>query len=118
MTDLGAPSSYLALEEGVPVYSSEGEEVGTVALVLADPEKDIFEGLVIGVGGGHRFVEAAKIERIGERGVALTIASSGVAELPEPRERAATVSSKPEDTVDDDLTARLHRAWEALKGDR
>jgi hypothetical protein len=119
MTGLGPPSSYMALEEGTPVYSSEGERLGEVALVLADEEKDIFEGLVIGLeGGGSRFAEASKVESIGERGVELTIAASGLGELPAPRERPATVSSRPEDTVDDDLTGRLHRAWQALTGRR
>jgi hypothetical protein len=39
MDDLGAPISYLALGKGVPVYSSDGEELGKVEHVLAEPER-------------------------------------------------------------------------------
>jgi hypothetical protein len=42
MEDLGAPISYLTLEEGTPVYASDGRECGKAAHVLADPEADVF----------------------------------------------------------------------------
>src|SRR6185295_186316 len=40
MEDLGAPASYLTLAEGMPVYSSDGEELGKIEHVLADPDLD------------------------------------------------------------------------------
>ena len=45
--DLGAPISYLALEEGTAVFAADGDEVGHVAHVLAVEEEDIFDGIVI-----------------------------------------------------------------------
>ena len=36
--DLGDPSSYMALEDGTPVFSSDGRELGSVHHVLADME--------------------------------------------------------------------------------
>ena len=65
------PSSYLVLAEGVPVYSSDGKELGKVEHVLAAPEDDIFDGFVIDTSvlpGGHRFVDAPEVEEIYERG--------------------------------------------------
>ena len=61
--DLGSPGSYLTLGVGLPVYSSDGQELGSVAHVLAEPDKDIFDGVVIDTGEGHRFVDAPQVER-------------------------------------------------------
>ena len=52
--DEGQPIAYEMLEKGVPVLALRREQVGTVAHVVAAPEKDIFHGLVItttGTGG-------------------------------------------------------------------
>ena len=89
MDDLGAPSSYLALAEGVPVYSSDGKELGKVEHVLAVPEDDIFDGFVIDTSvlpGGHRFVDAPEVEEIYERGVVLKL-DAAAAEQPARAER-------------------------------
>ena len=48
MDDLGAPISYLVLEQGADVYSSDGEKLGKVIEVRADTRDDIFDGIVIG----------------------------------------------------------------------
>ena len=59
--DLGQPSSYLKLEQGAPVYSCDGKSLGEVEEVLADPEVDIFDGVILDTSvlpGGHRFVDA------------------------------------------------------------
>ena len=84
--DLGAPTSYLVLEEGADVFASDGEKVGEVAEVRADMADDIFEGIVIRrhLVGGRHFVDAEQIDEIYERGVALTIDSAAVDGLPEP----------------------------------
>ena len=74
--DLGAPASYLTLAPGVPVYSSDERELGRVEHVLADPEIDIFDGIVIDrsrLPGGHRFVDAERVAEIYERGVLLAL---------------------------------------------
>ena len=47
MEDLGPPASYMTLAEGVEVYSSDGQGIGKVAHVLADPDLDVFDGFVI-----------------------------------------------------------------------
>ena len=76
MEDLGAPSSYLVLEEGLPAFSRDGEEVGRVEHVLADPDADVFDGIVLDTSvlpGGHRFVDATQVDEIYERGVVLTL---------------------------------------------
>jgi uncharacterized protein YrrD len=72
--DLGKPSSYLALEPGAPVYSSDGEKVGKVARVQREPDADIFEGIVVDTGvltGEERFIEADAVDEVFERGVLL-----------------------------------------------
>jgi uncharacterized protein YrrD len=83
--DEGLPIAYEVLEEGVPVLSTDGEQVGTVHHVVAAPEKDIFHGLVISTPQhGRRFVEAADIESLHERGVDLRIDSAAAQSLPQP----------------------------------
>src|SRR3954452_11267380 len=87
MDDLGAPSSYLALADGVPVYSSDGAKLGEVEHLLAEPEEDIFDGFVIDTSvlpGGHRFVDAPEVEEIYERGVVIKIDAEAAGSLPEP----------------------------------
>jgi hypothetical protein len=83
--DEGLPIAYEVLEKGVPVLASDGQQVGTVHHVVAAPEEDIFHGLVILMPGkGRRFVEAADVESLHERGVDLRIDSAATQSLPEP----------------------------------
>jgi uncharacterized protein YrrD len=83
--DEGLPIAYELLDKDVPVLASDGEQVGTVHHVVAAPEKDIFHGLVIATPQhGHRFVEAADVASLHERGVDLRIDSAAAASLPEP----------------------------------
>jgi hypothetical protein len=82
--DEGLPIAYEVLEKGVPVLASDGKQVGTVHHVVAAPEKDIFHGLVIAAPGGRRFVEAAAVDSLHERGVDLRIDSAAAANLPAP----------------------------------
>jgi len=120
--DLGQPSSYLALAAGVPVYSCDGEKVGEVEHVLADPDSDIFDGVVLDTSvlpGGHRFVDAEQVEEIFERGVLLKLDRSAADRLPEPSENPATVEVDPDDVAggdEDKMRRRLRRAWEVLSG--
>jgi uncharacterized protein YrrD len=89
--DLGDPGSYLTLEHGMAVLSSDGEELGHVEEVLADEGSDVFDGLVVGMGTlrrERRFVEAAEVEEIYERGVVLKLDAAGARDLPR-REDAA-----------------------------
>jgi uncharacterized protein YrrD len=117
--DLGEPSSYLTLDEGTPVYSSDGVEVGTVAHVLADPDEDIFDGIVIKArrrGPRYRFADAPQIDSLHERGVVLTVDATGVESLPEPSESPPIVEVGPDDVVARDLGDKLRRAWLRISG--
>lgn len=119
MPDLGDPTSYLELADGVAVYSADGERVGTVAHVLADADADIFDGLVIDVRsgpGGHRFVDAPQVDRLYTRGVTLRLDRAAAERLPEPEANPPAVEAGPDDTVPDDLGDKLKRAWDWLSG--
>ena len=117
MADLGAPTSYLTAREGVPVYASEGRQVGALAHVLADEEKDIFDGIVIAtVDIGHRFADAPQVAGFYERGVQLGVPFEEAERLPEPSENPATMSADPADTADSELTRKLRNAWDRISG--
>jgi hypothetical protein len=116
----GEPASYLTLEEGSTVLSSDGEEVGTVEHVLADEEEDIFDGLVIESGGHHLFAEAALVDEMRARKVSLKLDAAGCRELPEPSENPAVMEAGPDDTVSagtgEELRDKLRRAWDRISG--
>jgi hypothetical protein len=115
--DLGAPISYLALEEGTAVFSADGEEVGQVAHVLAVEEEDIFDGIVISHGlGRHTFADAEQVGAIHERGVTLTLTSAEAEALPEPSKNPAVMEDDPSESEGSALTAKLRRAWDLLSG--
>ena len=82
--DEGLPIAYGVLEDGIPVYTSDGEMVGTVDHVIAATAQDIFHGVVIRVGSSRRFVAADQIASLHERGVDLRIDAAEAATLPEP----------------------------------
>src|SRR4051812_29961909 len=118
MTDLGEPTSYLALGTGVPVLTSDGREIGTVAHVLAMPDADIFDGVVIRTERGPRFADADVVDKIHERGVTLRVDAAQAQQLPEPTENPPELATGPDDTVPDDrsLAAKLRRAWDLISG--
>jgi hypothetical protein len=116
MDDLGAPSSYHNLAPGQPVLSSDGVEIGRVEHVLADPEVDVFDGVVIGVGGGHRFVDASAIDEVYERGTVLNIDAAAAKRLPEPSANPAAIEVDPAEPVETDMHRKLKRAWDLISG--
>jgi hypothetical protein len=90
--DDGVAVHYTALERGIPVQSSDGQEVGKVAEVLDNLPEHIFDGLVIETGSGERkFVDAPEVARTAERAVTLTITAAEVAELGPPPSRGPDV---------------------------
>ncbi|WP_305789206.1 PRC-barrel domain-containing protein [Symbioplanes lichenis] len=101
--DLGAPQSFLVLADGTPVYDRSGEPAGSVAHVLADDKDEIFQGLVLKTGDGHRFAAASQIDGIFERAV---IIGPPAKDLPEPSENATSDDSS--------LADGLRRAWHWL----
>ena len=119
MDDLGAPISYLALGEGVPVYSSDGKDLGKVEHVLAEPEEDIFDGFVIDTSvlpGGHRFVDAPEVAEIHERGVVLKLDADAAERLPEPSANPGVLEADPDDLSRTRLEEKLSRAWDLISG--
>jgi uncharacterized protein YrrD len=113
MLDLGEQVAYLVLAEGTPVYGSDETEVGSVAHVLGDEQKGIFDGLVIREGiGRHRYAEADQVAAIYERGVVLTLDAAGVEALPEPSANTRIVDG---DHLPG-MRERLSRAWDAISG--
>lgn len=119
MEDLGPPSSYLVLGDGVPVYSSDGEELGKVEHVLADPDADVFDGIVLDTSvlpGGHRFVDAPEVGEIYERGVVLKIDAAAAEDLPEPSANPGALEVGADDMVKDDGHDKLRRAWNLISG--
>ena len=119
MDDLGQPTSYLALAEGIPVYSSDGKPLGKVEHVLAEPEEDIFDGFVVDTSvlpGGHRFVDAPEVDAIHERGVVLKVDAAAAERLPEPSANPGVVEADPEDLPRTRLEEKLSRAWDLISG--
>jgi hypothetical protein len=119
VADLGDPTSYLELPEGVPVLSADGEEIGTVAHVLADADADIFDGVVIntrGGPGGHRFADATLIDGLYAGGAVLTLDAASAKRLPAPGENPSVMAADPDDTAPDDLGDKLKRAWAWISG--
>lgn len=95
--DEGLPISYQVLDAGVPVLASDGEQVGTVASVLAAEDKDIFHGILIDTpGAGLRLVTADAIASLHERGVDLRIDSEAAGQLPPPEHAAPVFSEDPD----------------------
>jgi hypothetical protein len=82
--DEGLPIAYEVLDRGVPVYASDGEQVGTVDHVVFAAEQDIFHGIVISSTAGRRFLAAELVASLHERGVDLSIDAAAAAALPEP----------------------------------
>jgi len=119
MENLGAPSSYLTLEKGLPLYSSDGQPLGKVEHVLADPDVDVFDGIVLDTSvlpGGHRFADATQVAEIYERGVVLTLEAAAAQSLPEPSANPGEIDVGPDDVVPDKLHDKLRRAWDRISG--
>jgi uncharacterized protein YrrD len=119
LPDLGEPASYLVLSDGMAVYSSDGERVGVIEHVLAEPDIDIFDGIVLDTSvlpGGHRFADADQVGQIFEKGVVLKADRAGAEALPEPAENPAAMEADPTEEPDSKIEQRLHRAWELLSG--
>ena len=82
--DEGFPIAYQVLDDGIPVYASDGVQVGTVHHVVSAPAEDIFHGIVSQSQGKRQCVAAADVASLHERGVDLRIDAAAAAALPEP----------------------------------
>jgi hypothetical protein len=113
--DLGAPISYLVLTEDTPVYARDGTtELGSVKRVLAVPEEDVFDGLLIHTPDGERFVDADGVRDIHEHGVVLDFADGH--DLHEPTASPAVMEAGPDDAIGSPVRDRLRRAWNLISG--
>jgi hypothetical protein len=118
MENLGEPRSYLAVEGGVPVYSSDGQKLGRVVKVLSAPNIDMFDGIIFDttVGpGGHRFVDAPEVDGIYQKGVVLKIDAAAAADLPKPDANPAAIRATAADFAGPKRGA-LGRLWDRLSG--
>jgi sporulation protein YlmC with PRC-barrel domain len=121
--DLGPPISYLVLETGTPVFTSDGEKLGKVTHVIADVQEEVFDGVVIEehLGpSGHRFVDEDDIDEIHSGGVVLKLDRKEAAQLPEPSPNPPVIEYDPADPPTDPgkptRAGKLKRAWEAISG--
>ena len=72
--DDGIAVSYTVLPTGIPVYSSDEVELGTVHKVLDNEREHIFDGIVMQAKSGDQlFVDAPEVARTAERAVTLNI---------------------------------------------
>jgi uncharacterized protein YrrD len=117
--DLGRPIAYQVLNQGTPVYSADGEQVGKVAKVLAAADEDVFDGIVIEqhlFGEGHRFADADDVDAIFEQGVVLKLDRAQCEQLPRPSANPAVMRDDPAESRADRRHERLMRAWDLISG--
>lgn len=120
MDDLGEPTSYLAVNKGVPVYSSDGQNLGRVVRVLSAPNIDMFDGVVFDTTagpGGHRFVDAPEVGEIYEGGIVLKIDAAEAAKLSAPDANPGALSVNPADLVAG-RRGFFRRTWDSISGKR
>jgi hypothetical protein len=120
MDDLGSKVSYLVAKRGIPVYSSDDVQLGTVVEVLDAPEADLFDGIIFDTTahrpGGHKFVDAPEVEGIYERGVVLIIDAAAAAKLAEPGKNPGSIEVSPDDVAGEPGPSFWQRAWNLLSG--
>lgn len=102
--DLGAPVSYLVVKGGTAVYDRSGDQVGTVDHVLSDEHANLFHGLLIKTGDGHRYAAADQVDGLFEHGAIVA----------EPADRLAVPSADTPTDVTADRAGGLKRAWDWL----
>src|SRR3954467_5947844 len=100
--DFGAPIAYLVLPEGVAARTNDGREVGTVKRVLAVPDDDIFDGLILEPPAGDGFVDADRAGELYERGVVLALSADELHHMPEPTVSPPAVGARPGGEGEDD----------------
>jgi hypothetical protein len=115
--DYGEPASYLTLQPGTDVASSDGAVIGKVEHVLAAEEEDIFDGLVVdlkaGPGGLH-FVDADQVDEIYDNAVVLKLSEAEADQLPKPSPSPAVMDAEADPPGP--LESKLRRAWDRISG--
>ena len=120
MADHGAPISYLVLQVGTPCFTSDGEAVGTVKRILAVPDDDIYDGLILHTDDGERFIDAEHATKLYENGVVLEVGADELHHLPSPTPNPGALEVQPDDVVKhsfgEELGDKLRRAWDRISG--
>jgi PRC-barrel domain len=80
--DEGHQIGYKALPRGVPVFTSDGVELGRVHRVQDNEREHIFDGIIVATGDGRVFVDAPEVARITVSRVILTIDAEEAKDLP------------------------------------
>jgi uncharacterized protein YrrD len=77
------PLSWKALLADTPVFSSEGQEVGSVFEVLGSEQEDIFHGIVVHAGpiGHHVMIPAGTIGTMTNRRVEVAMTTDEIRAL-------------------------------------
>ena len=90
MIDDGEAVHYSAVPRGAAVYSSDGQEVGKVEVMLDNYREHIFDGVVFkDPDGVLRFADAPEVGRTAERGVTLVVTAEQAGQLPPPDEKGS-----------------------------
>ena len=100
------PIAYTALQPGTPVETSDGYQFATVQAVLVDEKVSVFDGIVVQMAEGARFVDADQIDSIYTTYVRTTLAAEQAANLPPP-DGSSLVEIKPARS----MAARLGRMF-------
>jgi hypothetical protein len=109
--DCGSPIAYVALAPGTAVYATGRERIGSVEKVLYVEAEDVFDGIVIRVGGDLRFVDADQVDRIFERCVTTTLSSEEARQLPPPENAPPVYRVDPAEATGPSLGARFRRLF-------
>ena len=112
--DRGHRTAYEALERGVRVWTSDGEEIGRVRKVMIVHEKHLFDGIVVRTAAGDRFVDAPEVDEIYENLVTLKIDSAEAAALPKPGANPAAMKVSAKDFG----RGGARRIWNRFSGRR
>src|SRR5262245_55353386 len=78
------PIAYTALQPGTPVQTSDGAQFAVVQAVLVDEKVAVFDGIVVQVADGTRFVDADLVGAIYTTRVCTTLSAEQAADLPLP----------------------------------
>ncbi len=83
VSEMSDPVSWLQIEQGWNVVTSDGARIGAVAQVEGDKQSDIFDGLAVESQQPQqiRYVPAEQVESINPGEVTLRIASADVGSL-------------------------------------
>jgi sporulation protein YlmC with PRC-barrel domain len=82
MSDDDHQIGYKALPRGVPVFTSDGIELGKVHRVQDNAREHIFDGILVSTPRGRVFVDAPEVARITVSRVTLTIDAEEAKDLP------------------------------------